>query len=117
MKRSYLIFVVAPLLAACNSPAPPPVAATPAPAVAAAAPAGEAVTAGNMPAHCRGEASALFAVKPAYIQTGAPVKTATGVSIKGTADVGAQGKKPFRCNFDAAGHMGPVESLVDEGKL
>ncbi len=117
MKRSHLIFAVAPLLAACNSPAPPPVAATPAPAVAAVAPAGEAAKAGNMPAQCRSEASAMFAVKPASIQTGAPVKTATGASIKGTADLSARGKKPFQCNFDTAGHIGPIESLVDEGKL
>jgi hypothetical protein len=118
MKHSYLIFACVPLLVACNQQAasPPVTAAVPAPAVAA--PTGEAVTPGNMPAHCRGEASAFYGVKPLYIHTGALTKApGGGYAIKGTADKGAEGMKPFQCNFDAAGHFGGVMSLVNEGKM
>lgn len=124
MKRSHLIFAFAPMLSACNQSAPPPMTSAPPPVAAAvktpapAVAAGEAVTPGNMPAHCRGEASAFYGVRPLYIHTGALVKgPGGGYSIKGTADKGAEGMKPFQCSFDAAGHFGGVMSLVDEGKM
>lgn len=76
------------------------------------------VAPGNMKAYCRGEASAQFGTKPAYIKTEKLVKNKDGsYSVKGTADLGTQGKKPFRCNFGKKGNFQPLMSLVDEGKL
>jgi hypothetical protein len=37
--------------------------------------------------------------------------------VPGRADKGNEGRKPFQCNFDAAGKLKDVMSLVDEGKL
>ena len=48
---------------------------------------------------------------------GALMKTADGYAIQGTADLGSQGKKPFKCHFDAKGRFTTFESLVDEAKL
>lgn len=122
MNRAYFALAFATLLGACNQTAPqvaapaqmaPPPSASGAPSASNAA-----VTPGNMPAHCRGEASATYGVRPTYIQTGALIKNADGsTSIKGTADLGAQGKKPFQCNFDRSGKFTDVMSLVDEGKM
>lgn len=76
------------------------------------------VAPGNMPAHCRGEASSEFGTKPAYIKTGKLVRAKNGgYSIKGTADLGPQGKKPFQCEFDKKGNFLHLKSLVDEGRL
>ena len=76
------------------------------------------VAPGNMKAYCRGEASAQFGTKPTYIKTEKLVRAKDGsYSVKGTADLGTQGKKPFQCNFDKQGNFQPLMSLVDEGKL
>lgn len=56
---------------------------------------------GNMPAYCRGQASSEFGTKPFYIKTGKLVRAKNGsYSVKGTTDLGDQGKKPFQCNYD-----------------
>ena len=76
------------------------------------------VAPGNMKAYCRGEASAQFATKPQYIKTGKLTRNKDGsYSIKGRADLGAEGLKPFQCNFDRKGNFQPLMSLVNEGKL
>jgi len=76
------------------------------------------VTPGNMPAYCRGEAASEFGTKPAYIKTGKLVRAKNGgYSIKGTADLGTQGKKPFQCEYDRKGNFLRLRSLVDEGRL
>lgn len=76
------------------------------------------VAPGNMPAYCRGEASSEFGTKPAYIKTGKLVRAKNGgYSIKGTADLGIEGKKPFQCEFDKKGNFLHLKSLVDEGAL
>lgn len=73
---------------------------------------------GDMVAYCRGEASAQYDVKPLYIKTEKLVKNKDGShSVKGTADLGDQGKKPFQCNYDKKGEFKGVMSLVDEGAL
>jgi len=73
---------------------------------------------GNMPAYCRGEASSQFGTKPFYIKTGKLVRAKNGsYSVKGTADLGDQGKKPFQCDYDKKGNCLHLTSLVDEGKL
>ncbi|WP_211227634.1 hypothetical protein [Chitinibacter tainanensis] len=71
----------------------------------------------NMPAYCKGEAAGQFNTKPIYIQVGKPFATATGYAIKGTGDLGNQGKKPFQCNFDQNGKLQNFQSLVNEGSL
>lgn len=73
---------------------------------------------GNMPAYCRGEASSQFATKPMYIKTQKLVRNKNGsYYVKGTADLGNQGKKPFQCNFSKKGEFLNFQSLVDEGRL
>ena len=53
-----------------------------------------------------------------YIKTGKLVRAKNGsYSIKGTADLGDQGKKPFQCDYDKKGNFLHLKSLVDEGKL
>lgn len=47
---------------------------------------GPAISHGNMPAFCRGEASAQYGVKPAYIKTGKVKARHGGFEIDGTAD-------------------------------
>lgn len=71
----------------------------------------------NLVAICKGEAAGQFATKPMYIQTGKPFATANGFAIKGTGDLGNDGKKPFQCNFDAKGKLLNFQSLVNEGSL
>jgi len=85
---------------------------------APAATSSEVISQGNMPAHCRGEASSMYGVKPMYIKTGKLTHVkGSGYTIKGNADLGDQGMKPFSCGFDNQGHFTGVMSLVDEGKL
>lgn len=67
----------------------------------------------NMPAYCKGEAAGQFNTKPVYIQIGKTAKTISGYAIKGSGDLGNQGKKSFQCNFDPAGNL---ESFQSPGK-
>jgi hypothetical protein len=72
---------------------------------APSAPAEEKVSPGNMPAHCRGEASSLYKVRPQYITTGRLVRHQNGdYTINGTADLG-NSKKSFACGFDRSGRF------------
>jgi hypothetical protein len=71
----------------------------------------------NLATTCKGEAAGQMATKPTYVSVGTPFKTAGGFAVKGSVDKGNEGKKPFQCNFDAAGKLKDFESLVDEGKL
>ncbi|WP_228028244.1 hypothetical protein [Chitinibacter fontanus] len=86
---------------------------------AAATPAPKKTTAlpKNMSAYCKGEAAEQFNTKPIYIQTSKAFTTANGYAMKGTGDLGNQGKKPFQCNFDQNGKLLNVQSLVNEGRL
>jgi hypothetical protein len=121
MKAVTCLLALAPVLAACQSTKPAEVAPV-APAASSVQPtpppsAGMAVSRGNMPAYCRGAAASDFATKPVYIKTGPVTQTPEGFSIKGTADLGDQGKKPFQCKYDAKGNFIGVASMVDEGYL
>jgi hypothetical protein len=88
-----------------------------APPEAATKGSGPVVSRGNMAAHCRGEASSMYGVKPAYILTGQITDAAGGGStIDGTADQGTSGTKKFRCRFDAAGHFVEVMPLDSDGE-
>jgi hypothetical protein len=70
---------------------------------APSAPAAEKVAPGNMPAHCRGEASSQYRVRPQYITTGRLVRHENGdYTVNGTADLGSS-KKSFACGFDRSG--------------
>jgi len=72
----------------------------------------------DMVAYCRGEASAQYGVKLVYIKTEQLVHNKDGShSVKGTADLGNQGKKLFQCNYDKKDEFKGVMSLVDEGAL
>jgi hypothetical protein len=75
-----------------------------------------AVSQGNMPAYCRGQASEVYGVRPNYIHTGPIVRSGETISIDGTADKGAEGIKRFRCRFDARGHFIDVMSLTSDGE-
>lgn len=76
------------------------------------------VAPGNMAAYCRGEASSVYGTKPTYIKTEKLKRAKNGsYSVKGSADLGDQGIKPFQCNFDKKGNFKDVMSLVDEGAL
>ncbi len=76
------------------------------------------VTPGNMPAYCRGEAASQFNTKPTYIKTEKLKKNKDGsYSVKGMADLGNQGKKPFECHFSKTGEFLHFMSLVNEGKM
>lgn len=71
----------------------------------------------NLVPLCKGEAAGQFNTKPMYVQVGKPFQNKTGWAVKGTGDLGNQGKKPFQCNFDQNGKLLNFQSLVDEGKL
>jgi hypothetical protein len=76
------------------------------------------VAPGNMPAYCRGEASSMFAIKPTYIKTEKLMRNKDGsYYVKGMADLGDQGKKPFQCDFSKKGEFLHFKSLVNEGSL
>jgi len=76
------------------------------------------VAPGDMPAYCRGQASSQFATKPVYIKTQKLVRNKNGsYYVKGTADLGNQGKKPFQCDFSKKGEFLHLKSLVNEGSL
>ncbi len=79
--------------------------------------AGQPVAAGNMTAYCRGEASAQYGVRPAYITTARLIRGRDGSStIDGTADQGRNGIKRFRCRFDARGRFIDVMALTRDGE-
>jgi hypothetical protein len=70
-----------------------------------------------MAAHCRGEVSSFYGVKPAYIMTGQITDAAGGGStIDGTADQGTNGTKRVQCKFDEAGHCVNVMPLDSDGE-
>jgi len=95
-----------------------PIIETTAARTGAMAPKSGPLSTGNMPAHCRGEASAIYKVRPNYIKTaGIKNEPNGGYSIDGTADLGRQGRKPFRCRFSAKREFIDVMSLVNEGRL
>lgn len=74
------------------------------------------VSLGNRPAHCRGAASEMFGVKPIYVKTGRAIRARNGTTtIKGNADQGTGGIKPFMCRFDAKGRFVGVEPLIRDG--
>ena len=71
----------------------------------------------NLASLCKGEAAGQFNVKPIYVQVGKPFESKTGYAVKGTGDLGNEGKKPFQCNFDQNGKLLDFQSLVNEGSL
>lgn len=62
---------------------------------------GSPISRGNMPAFCRGEASAEYGVRPMYIKTAAIKKVPGGYEIAGKADLGTNGMKAFTCRYDS----------------
>ena len=77
----------------------------------------EAVSRGNRPAYCRGEVSAMYGVKPAYVKTGKLVRAKDGSSsIRGTVDKGSEGMKEFMCRFDKQGGFIDVMALTSDGE-
>lgn len=77
---------------------------------------GQPVAPGNMAAYCRGEASAQYGVRPAYISTGRLLDARDGGgTVDGAADQGRNGIKRFRCRFDARGRFIDVMALTRDG--
>jgi len=77
---------------------------------------GPALTPGNMPAYCRGEASSQYGTRPTYVKTGAIAKAPGGFQIDGTVDKGSEGIKRFRCRFDAQRRFVDVMAMTPDGK-
>lgn len=75
-------------------------------------------TPGNLKAYCRGQAAGQWQTRPQYISVG-PVKREKdkSYSIDGTVDLGKEGKKPFRCRYNAKRQFIAVDSMTDEGAL
>lgn len=76
---------------------------------------GAPISAGNMAAYCRGEASQQYGVRPSYITTGRIVADRGGSMIEGTADQGRNGTKRFRCRFDSRNRFIDVMALTRDG--
>jgi hypothetical protein len=77
---------------------------------------GPVISAGNMPAFCRGEASSMYGTRPSYIQVGRIASAPGGGSwIDGSADKGREGIKRFRCRFDARNRFIDVMALTRDG--
>jgi hypothetical protein len=77
---------------------------------------GSPISAGNKAAFCRGEASAQYSVRPAYITVGRAVPDREGGSaIDGSADQGRNGIKRFRCRFDARNRFIDVMAVTRDG--
>ena len=78
----------------------------------------KSVAPGDMPTYCRRQAYSEFGTKPVYIKTQKLVRNKNGsYYVKGTADLGNQGKKPFQCDFSKKGEFLHLKSLVNEGSL
>lgn len=87
------------------------------PAAPAAKPGAAVVTAGNMPAFCRGEVAGQYGTKPIYVKTEAAARAKDGsTSIPGTVDKGNEGMKRFQCRFDAKGRFIDVMALTRDGE-
>ncbi|MET0365358.1 MAG: hypothetical protein ABW169_11980 [Sphingobium sp.] len=77
---------------------------------------GPPISAGNKAAFCRGEASAQYGVRPAYITVGRAVADrGGGTAIDGSADQGRNGIKRFRCRFDARNRFIDVTAMTRDG--
>ena len=86
-------------------------------AAPAAKPGATVVTAGNMPAFCRGEVAGQYGTKPTYVKTGSAVRAKDGsTSIPGTVDKGTEGMKRFQCRFDAKGRFIDVMAMTSDGE-
>ncbi|MDQ8021529.1 MAG: YsaB family lipoprotein [Moraxellaceae bacterium] len=77
---------------------------------------GDPVSAGNMPAFCRGEASSLYGTRPTYIKTGNLAKAAGSYPVKGTVDKSNEGMKSFVCSFDAHCRFIEVQPQDSDGE-
>lgn len=78
---------------------------------------GAPVAPGNRKAWCRGEVSAMYGTKPAYVTTGKLLRAKNGTtSVSGTVDKGAEGIKAFKCRFDAKGRFVDVMALTPDGE-
>lgn len=76
---------------------------------------GVPILVGNRAAFCRGEASAHYGVRPAYITVGRAVPDRGGSVIDGSADQGNKGTKRFRCRFDARNRFIDVMAISRDG--
>ena len=72
---------------------------------------------GKMKNYCRGEAAGQFATKPMYVNVNDVHPRNNKYIVKGSADLGRDGNKPFKCVFDGNGNFVRFESLVNEGSL
>lgn len=76
---------------------------------------GAPISASNMTAFCRGEASQQYGVRPKSITTGRVVADRGGSAIDGSADQGRNGVKRFRCRFDARNRFIDVMAVTHNG--
>ena len=72
---------------------------------------------GKMKNYCRGEAAGQFATKPMYVNVNDAYPSDNKYIVKGSADLGREGNKPFECVFDGNGNFLRFQSLVNEGSL
>lgn len=71
----------------------------------------------QMKAYCKGEAAGQYGTRPQYINVGNVHPRNNKYIAKGTADLGRNGQKPFKCVFDGNGNFLRFQSLVNEGSL
>ena len=79
--------------------------------------AGNNVNYEEMKGYCRGEAAGQFGTRPTYIIINDVHPRDNKYIVKGSADLGRNGNKPFKCVFDGNGNFVRFQSLVNEGSL
>ena len=75
----------------------------------------QAVAERDMPAHCRGEASAQFGANPRYIESGDVERAKHGFRVVGSYEAADGFRTGFRCRFNPAGEFIDVVALDHGG--
>ena len=75
----------------------------------------QAVAERDMPAHCRGEASAQFGANPRYIESGEVERAKHGFRVVGSYEAADGSRTGFRCRFNRAGEFVDVVALDHGG--
>jgi len=75
----------------------------------------QAVAERDMPAHCRGEASAQFGANPRYIESGDVERAKHGFRVVGSYEASDGSRAGFRCRFNGAGEFRGVVALDHGG--
>ncbi|MDB5587282.1 MAG: hypothetical protein JWP26_2252 [Devosia sp.] len=70
------------------------------------------LTASQMVAYCKGEASGQYNTRPRNVTASQPMRgTNGGFVVTGSVSLGAQGNPPFQCLFDGSGSFQSIDWL------